>query len=231
MDIDIDLPSHKADIVFQCLNKFYNNIGGSLVKVGTFKTETAKSAIQTACRGLGINNDIGMYLSSLIPVERGNVRSIKLCYYGDEDNEIKPITEFKNIIDEHENLLEVALGVEGLVSGRGVHASGQIPMCYKEYEHNAVMKAPNGDIITQFNLHDSEYMGGIKYDFLKTKACSMIQVCLELLIKYKEIEWQGSLRKTYDKYIHPDVLDKDSSDMWDMIHNLIGAFQFDSAIN
>ena len=56
-DIDIDISSHKRDIAFRKVREYFNSFGGDIVRVGTFKTETSKSAIQTACRGLGISSD------------------------------------------------------------------------------------------------------------------------------------------------------------------------------
>ena len=231
-DIDIDVPSHKRDKVLTCLDKFYSDLGGGMYRVGTFGTETAKSAIQTACRGLKINNDVGIYISSLIPVERGFVRDIRTCYYGNEEKDIKPIYEFKNAIDEYNDkgLLEVALGVEGLINKRSSHPCGAIPTNYAIHEHNALMRSPSGELATQFDLGDCEYMGGIKYDVLNTKTCGMIQITLEMLLEYGEIEWQGTLRKTYDKYLHPDVIDRTSPEMWSKIDTLISAFQYDSSV-
>ena len=55
--------------------------------------------MQTACRGLGISSDIGIFLSSLIPVVRGIVRSLTKSYYGDLDEGLPPVTEFKNQVD------------------------------------------------------------------------------------------------------------------------------------
>lgn len=168
-DIDIDIPSHKRNIVFEKVRNYYQSIGGDMVRVCTFGTETAKSAIQTACRGLKINSDVAMYLSSLIPIERGNVRDIKTCYYGDKEKGILPVTEFKNLVDElsdkvGKNLLKVALGIEGLVNKRSSHACGIIISNEKFTNRNALMRTPSGELVTQFDLHDSEELGGIKYD-------------------------------------------------------------------
>lgn len=116
------MSSHKADIVFGALEDYFRSIGGDIVHVCTVGTETSKSAIQTACRGLGINSDTGIYLSSLMPSERGQVRSLRDAYYGNEDKGWKPVTELVNQIDQYPRLLEVALGIEGLISRRGIHA-------------------------------------------------------------------------------------------------------------
>lgn len=236
-DIDIDIPSHKRNKVFDAVKKYYQSIGGDLVRVCTFGTETAKSAIQTACRGLKINGDIGLYLSSLIPVERGKVWGIRDCYYGNPKKNRQPVTEFKNIVDEWSekkgrSLLEVALGIEGLINKRSSHACGVLPVNSEFTKHNAKMRTPSGEIVSQFDLHHSEYVGDLKYDFLNTKTASMIQKTLEMLVEYNKIQWQGSLRNTYDKYIHPDVIDRDSEELWSQLSDglLISAFQYDSPV-
>lgn len=236
-DIDIDIPSHKRNKVFDAVKKYYQSIGGDLVRVCTFGTETAKSAIQTACRGLKINGDIGLYLSSLIPVERGKVWGIGDCYYGNPKKNRQPVTEFKNIVDEWSekkgrSLLEVALGIEGLINKRSSHACGVLPVNSEFTKHNAKMRTPSGEIVSQFDLHHSEYVGDLKYDFLNTKTASMIQKTLEMLVEYNKIQWQGSLRNTYDKYIHPDVIDRDSEELWSQLSDglLISAFQYDSPV-
>ena len=42
-DVDVDIPSHKKEIVFSKARDYMESIGGSLVRVGTYKTETTKS--------------------------------------------------------------------------------------------------------------------------------------------------------------------------------------------
>src|SRR3712207_2001544 len=110
------------------------------------------------------------------------------------------------------------------------HPCGVLPVNGDFTEHNAKMRSPSGELISQWELHDSEECGGLKYDFLNTKTCAMIQKTLEMLINHEKIESQGSLRKTYDKYLHPDVIDTQSPEMWQKLNDgeLISAFQFDS---
>ena len=216
-DIDIDIPAHKKDMVFYNVREYYRSIGGDMVKVGTFRTESAKSDVKSCCRGMNINNDIADYLSSLIPVERGQVWSIKETYYGDSSKGKLPVAEFKNIVDQHEGLLDALLMCENLISGMGIHASGIIPMNKPIWEcNNSIQKAPNGEFITCFDLHESEWAGMIKFDYLTTEATAIIQVCLELLVKYGKIEWQGDIRKTYEKYLMPKDLDYEDEEMWEL---------------
>lgn len=216
-DIDIDVPAHKKDIVFYNVREYYRSIGGDMVKVGTFRTESAKSDVKSCCRGMGINNDIADYLSSLIPVERGQVWSIKETYYGDSTKGKLPVAEFRNIVDQHEGLLDALIMCENLISGMGIHASGVVPVNKPIWEcNNSIQKAPNGEFVTCFDLHESEWAGVIKFDYLTTEATAIIQVCLELLVKYGKIEWQGDIRKTYEKYLMPKDLDYEDEEMWDL---------------
>ena len=40
----------------------------------------------------------------------------------------------------------------------------------------------------------------IKWDLLGIDACQKIHICLDLLLEDGYIEWQGSLKETYEKY-------------------------------
>lgn len=69
---------------------------------------------------------------------------------------------------------------------------------------------------------------------MNTQTSAMIQLTLEMLIKEGHVKWEGSLRKTYDKVLHPDVLMdiKDDENLWKLLTDgkLISAFQFDSGV-
>lgn len=58
----------------------------------------------------------------------------------------------------------------------------------------------------------------------------MIQVCMESLVEYGHMKWQGSLRATYDKYLHPKNINPEDSRYYEALNNgeLLSAFQFDS---
>lgn len=54
---------------------------------------------------------------------------------------------------------------------------------------------------------------------------------MDLLVENGHMEWQGSLRATYDKYLHPSVIDYKTKDMWKMAHEgeIVDLFQFETA--
>lgn len=229
-DIDIDTEGSKRPQILSALKRHFGE--DRVLQVCTYGTEGSKSALQTACRGLGIDTDIAQYISGLIPFERGSNWSIADCLYGNEKEERKPIKEFINEIEKHENLKEVALKIEGTVNKRSIHAGGVIIYNDPYYKSNAMMTAPNGTHITQFNLGDSESVGNIKYDLLTVECLDKIRETLDLLVKYDEIEWKGNIRKTFDHYLHPDTLDFNNQEMYDLIGSgkVMDLFQFSTEI-
>ena len=366
-DWDFDSEASRRDDITQMVYKMCKDIGGDSVSVCTFGTEGSRSAVLTACRGMGLSNDVGQYLSSLIGQNRGFSYSLEDTYYGNPDKDIPQSEDFKREIDKYPGLFKTACTISGLITRLGQHAcfaAGTLVLTstgYKDiedieagdfvYTHkrryrkvlstfvnyngdnnkliefsgsnilkpivttfnhpfyvkrngevkwleadkieeddelylpqedkwfqleckrlvpgetwvynlevegdnsytangiavhncgrllyngnvfdmNSLATTPNGTRVSQFDLGDSEKMGSIKYDFLSTDALDKIHSCMNLLMKDGYIEWQGSLRETYNKYLHPDVLDRATPEMWDMLNKgkIISAFQMDSIV-
>lgn len=229
-DVDIDGQASKKEKVFDALRRYFQSIGGDIYNIATFGTESSKAALQTAARGLGYDNDIGTYLSSLVPIDRGKVRELKQCYYGDEEKEFAPIPQFIKAMNQYKDIWEIAQKIEGNICRRGVHACGLLPTNGNFIKHNAIMKSPKGILCSQFELHDSEYMGCVKFDALTTDALDRIRVCLDLLLKNEYIDWQDNLRDTYEKYIGLKTLDYDNVKMWNLIgeNKISNLFQYDT---
>lgn len=229
-DIDFDTEAAKRARI---LRKLKEALGyKKILNIATFGTEKSKSALLTSCRGLEIDNDTAEFIASLIPIERGFNWSLNDCYYGNEEKERRPIKKFIHEIDKHPRLKEVAFGIEGLVNKRSIHASGVYIFSTDFTDWNAMMRAPSGQPITQFNMNNSDYLGGLKYDFLTVKAMDKIRVELDLLAEDGRIEWQNSLRKTYDYYLHPNKLDFDNPEIWKLMHEnkVLDLFQYFTSV-
>lgn len=231
-DIDTDFQASKRPKVTAALKQYFESIGGEVYNIATFGTETAKAALQTAARGLGYDSDLGLYISSLVPIDRGKVRTLQQCYYGDEEKDFTPIPQFVTTMNQYQDIWEVAQKVEGTICRRGLHACGMLIVNEDFCEHNAIMKAPNGTLCSQFELHDSEFMGGVKFDALTTDALDRIRTCLDLLLKYDYIEWEENLKETYNKYVGLENLDYETEKMWNEIgeNKISNLFQYDTPV-
>lgn len=212
------------------MQEYFNSIGGDLVSVCTFGTEKSKSALRTAARGLKIDDETISYIVSMIPNERGFDWTLSQCMYGDEDH--PAIKKFQEEMGKHKKLWALASKIEGLITRIGVHPSGVIALNEKITEHNSLMKTSRGVTVTAFNLDDTEYAGGLKYDFLTINALDKIRTTINLLLEDGMIDWEGDLRSTYNKYLLPVNLDYDSKEMWNMVHEnkIVDLFQFDTPV-
>lgn len=221
-DIDIDSEAGQRANIMEKVKAKYGYY--KVLNIGTFKTEGTSSAIQTVCRGMGISTEDASYLSSL-SIEGLTVKEC-LELYGKD----KEATFFIKELMTYEGLIENVIEIEGLVCGRSVHASG-VYIYNEEYWHyNAMMKAPSGQPITQYDMSCSDYQGGLKLDFLTIESLDRISKCINLLLKDKLIENKGSIKDTYDYYIHPDKLNLKDNIMWTELckGNILDAFQYDS---
>ena len=57
-----------------------------------------------------------------------------------------------------------------VVNKRSQHASGVILYTNSPYDTTAIMRSPNGNLTTQFELHQSEQLGDTKFDLKKTSG-------------------------------------------------------------
>ena len=170
-------------------------------------------------------------MASLIPQERGFLWSINDVINGNDEKNRKPVLGFIHEVNNYPGLLDIIIGIEGLTNKRSSHASGVVFFDGDPFEHSAFMRTPKGEIITQWNLHDAEYMGLTKYDFLVTEVQDKIVQTIQFLQEDGEIEKDLSLREVYNKYLHPNILPINDPAIWDALGNVsvINTFQFDSA--
>lgn len=228
LDVDFDIEGGRRSIV---LNKFREVYGNDRVSnVATFGTEKSKSAILTAARGLGIDVDVASYISSLIPADRGLTRTLDQCMYGDKESGFEPIKQF--VIEMTENypeLWEVAHKIEGLVNRLGQHAGGVIFVDEPFTNSTALMRAPDGTIITAFDLHDCEDVSLIKYDALSVEAMDKMHICLDLLCDAGFVERKETLKETYESVLGIYNIERNDPKMWEMVwnHEILSLFQME----
>lgn len=228
LDVDIDIEGGRRA---QVLNHFREVYGSNRVaNVLTLGTEKSKSAILTAARGLGIDVDVASYLASMIKSERGIMQTLDQTFYGDEENGILPNKKFvEEMTQNYPELWKVAHKIEGLICRTGIHAGGVIFVDEPFENSTALMRAPDGTIITQYDLHDAEKVSLIKYDVLSVEALDKIHTCLDLLIKQNYIQPEATLKNTYEKIIGIYNLERENQKMWKMVweHKINALFQME----
>ena len=227
--IDNDSEASKKKQIVNKIKEYFGE--DKVLNVATFSKISSKTAIERACKGMNISNDTANYLKSLIPVNRGKVSNLYDCLIGDPEKGIHVITELRNEMSQYPQLIEVSLALEGLITNRGTHAAGII-VCNEPYtEYIASMRSADGTMITCYNLWDSEEAGCIKFDMLTTVCADKIHKTMSYLVDYGYITWEGSLKETYYKWLHPDVIQYNNPEMWNIISSIYSVFQFDTPIS
>lgn len=94
------------------------------------------------------------------------------------------------------------------------------------------MRSPNGDLTTQYDLHQSEALGDVKYDFLLTEICDKLTSCVELLQEAGVLDNTKSLREIYNQYLHPSVINLNDNRLWDALAagTVLDVFQFSTGV-
>ena len=228
LDVDVDIEGGRRKQVLDHLRKTYGD--DRVANVATFGTEKSKSAILTACRGLGIDVDIAQYLASMIASDRGMLRTLDQTFYGDEENDWAPNKQFVyEMTENYPEVWQIAKKIEGLVCRLGEHAGGVIFVDEPFENSTALMRAPNGDIMTQFDLHDCEDCSLIKYDLLSVEAMDKIHICLDLLCEQGYVERKDTLKETYEDVIGIYKLVREAPQMWQMVwnHEIHSLFQME----
>lgn len=228
-DIDNDSEASKKLAIVNKMKEFFGE--DKVLNVATFSKISSKVAIERACKGLDISNDKADYIKSLIPVNRGKVAKLNDAVFGNKEKGIAKVSGLKTEFNKYDGLLECALGIEGLITNRGTHAAGVI-VCNEPYtNYISAMRSADGTLETCYDLWDSEEAGCIKFDMLTTVCADKIHKTLDLLLENGHIKWEGSLKATYYKYLHPDALDYTNPKMWKILPSIYSVFQFDTPIS
>lgn len=166
----------------------------------------------------------------MVPADRGIQRTLDQCFYGDPESDYPPIKQFVfEMTENYPELWEVARKIEGLVCRLGEHAGGVIFVDESFTKSTALMRAPNNDIMTQFDLHDCEDVSLIKYDLLSVEALDKMHICLDLLAEQGYIEQKETLKETYESVIGIYNLERENLNMWKMVwnHEIQSLFQME----
>lgn len=237
VDIDIDLDPVVRPKIIQRLREELGET--NVLSVATFGTEKTRSALLSSARGYrsdecpdGIDIDTAQYMTSLIEQERGFLYSLEDSIYGNKSKGRKPNKTLIQEMEKYSGLIEAAMGIEGTIKQAGLHAAGVIFYGDDVYESAAIMRAPNGELCTQMDLHDQEYCGDVKFDFLSTSITTKISKTIQLLQEAGHIDKSLSLKEAYDAHLHPSVLNMDAPEIWDAMENndVVSLFQFDSPV-
>ena len=169
-DLDIDFCMQRRDEVIQYVTERYGS--DRVSQIITYGSMNARAVVRDVGRVLGYTYGFVDQLARLIPGDL-NV-TLELALRDSERLRVRHEEE-----EEVRVLIDLARKLEGTPRNAGRHAGGIViaprPLCefmplYREQASSAA--------VTQFDMHDIEAIGLVKFDFLGLKTLTTIQLAL-----------------------------------------------------
>ncbi len=208
-DIDVDFCMNRRGEVIQYVTEKYGR--EQVAQIITFNTLGARAAIKDVGRVLEVPFADVERLTKLVP----NVLNISL------EDAIKAEPGFDEASRKDpriDDVLKVALRLEGLSRNCSVHAAGVVISPQPLKELVPLYKTNRDEIVTQFDMSGLEKLSLLKMDFLGLTTLTLIQDALRLI------------RKRHGVDIVPEDLPLDDPKTYEIFCKAFtsGVFQFES---
>ncbi|MDO4664873.1 MAG: DNA polymerase III subunit alpha [Actinomycetaceae bacterium] len=191
-DIDVDFDERRRGEVIDYVSRKYGHEKVSqVITYGTIKT---KQALKDSARILGKPFVVGEKLTKeLPPTIMGKDISVS-GIFNPEDPRYGEAKPFRDLIESDkpgsndywgfQDVVDMALGIEGLTRQWGVHACAVIMSSHRLTDIIPMMKRlQDGAIITQFDYPTCETLGLLKMDFLGLRNLTVISDAMENIVR------------------------------------------------
>lgn len=180
-DIDIDFEEGgREKVINYCVEKYGVN---NVAQIGTFSVIKAKQALRDAARIMGYEYNVGDVLSKAYPeMVEGSNGSIDQFLNQTDYERYADGEEFRDLCkgEPYNKVTDIAIHIEGLTRGTGVHASGVLVSSDEIASVCPTMRrSTDNAIITQFEAHGCEDLGFVKMDFLGLKNLNTNKAALK----------------------------------------------------
>ena len=209
-DIDVDFCMNRRGEVIQYVTEKYGR--EQVAQIITFNTLGARAAIKDVGRVLEVPFADVERLTKMVP----NVLNISL------EDAIKQEPGFNEAAKKDprvDDVLKVALRLEGLARNCSVHAAGVVISPQPLKELIPLYKTNRDEIVTQFDMNGLDKLALLKMDFLGLTTLTLIQDALRLIKKRHGVD------------VVPEDLPLDDKDTYEIFCKgfTSGVFQFESA--
>src|SRR6478609_9429815 len=179
-DFDVDFDERRRGEVIHYVSEKYGE--ERVAQIVTYGTIKAMQAVKDAARVMGHPYAMGEKLTKAMPPPIMG-KDMPLSGVFDKDHpRYHEATEFRGVHDEDpqaKEVVETALGLEGLKRQWGVHAAGVIMSSEPLIDLIPIMRREqDGQIITQFDYPSCETLGLVKMDFLGLRNLTILDDAL-----------------------------------------------------
>ncbi len=180
-DFDVDFDERRRGEVIRYVTEKYGD--DRVAQIVTYGTIKAKQAVKDAARVLGHPFAMGDRLTKAMPADvMGKGVPLK-GIFDREHPRYADGADFRTLHESEEpvrEIVETAIGLEGLKRQAGVHAAGVIMSSEPLTDLIPIMKREqDGQIITQFDYPSCEQLGLVKMDFLGLRNLTILDDAID----------------------------------------------------
>ncbi|HEX4126212.1 MAG TPA: DNA polymerase III subunit alpha [Acidimicrobiales bacterium] len=191
-DIDMDFDErYRSDVMRYAAEKYGSD---RVAQVITFSTIKARAAVRDAARVLGKPYIVGDRIAKAMPpLVMGRDTPLHACITKTDGHEegYAAAAELRTMADvdpDAKEVIEVALGLEGLRRQDGIHAAAVVISRDPLTDYLPIQRKPgagenpeDAPIVTQYEMHGVEDLGLLKMDFLGLRNLSVMERALDLI--------------------------------------------------
>jgi DNA polymerase-3 subunit alpha len=201
-DFDVDFDERRRGEVIKYVTDKYG--ADRVAQIVTYGTIKAKQAVKDAARVMGHPFVVGEQLTKAMPPDVMG-KGVPLSeIYNKEHKRYGEGVDFRALVDTEPHFKEIvdtALGLEGLKRQWGVHAAGVIMSSEPLIDVIPIMRRlQDGQVITQFDYPSCESLGLVKMDFLGLRNLTILDDAID------------NVRANRGEEIDLDALSKDMTD-------------------
>ena len=165
-DFDIDFCREGRERVINHVEERYGH--DAVSQIVTFGTMAARLVVRDVARVQGKPFGLADRLSKMIPFEVG----MTLAKAMEREQELR---EFVERNEDAGEIMDMAYKLEGVVRSTGKHAGGVViaPTTLTDFVP-LYADQPGSGVVSQFDLHDVEEAGLVKFDFLGLKTLTIV---------------------------------------------------------
>ena len=184
-DFDIDFCMEGRERVIAHVAELYGQ--NAVSQIVTFGTMAARLVVRDVARVQGKPFGLADRLSKMVPYELGMTLA----------KAVEQEAELREFIDRNEDaaeIMDMAYKLEGVVRNTGRHAGGVViaPRALTDFVP-LYADQPGAGAVTQFDLHDVEDAGLVKFDFLGLKTLTIIDWAVAAINAEREAQGQAAV--------------------------------------
>ncbi|MEN3009913.1 MAG: DNA polymerase III subunit alpha [Candidatus Bipolaricaulaceae bacterium] len=173
-DIDIDFCMRRRDEVLAYVAEKYGR--DHIAQIGTFDRMASRSVIRDVARVLGLPYEKADRIAKLVPFGMPLAQALE------------QIPKLKEYAEEEPKLFAIALKLEGLLRNASTHAAGVVIAPEPLEKFVPLLRLPDDQFVTQFDMHDLEALGLLKMDFLGLRNLTLLSDVQKLMRERKGME-------------------------------------------